>query len=177
MLNPTRARVIAAIAVISAIASPAGSARPLSDPPLPTSSHTLAASGRSAPSPQVVRPNPDQQVQPASASGVPPILRRARPSELAVIDRAEAREEGPLSHRVPSTARYSTAELNAYHRDAHPVAVSAPAIAAPGGGFHWGDAAVGAGGGIAIAILAGALTAAGMRRRSATRTRTAAPVG
>jgi hypothetical protein len=97
MLNPTRARVIAAIAVISAIASPAGSARPLSDPPLPTSSHTLAASGRSAPSPQVVRPNPDQQVQPASASGVPPILRRARPSELAVIDRAEAREEGPLS--------------------------------------------------------------------------------
>jgi hypothetical protein len=54
----------------------------------------------------------------AGASGnphaVPPILRRATPSELAAIASAEAEEAAARSYRLPDTARFSDAEMNAY---------------------------------------------------------------
>jgi hypothetical protein len=45
-------------------------------------------------------------------SGVPPILRRARPSELAEIGRAEAQKRQRFYYDPPADARYSSAVLN-----------------------------------------------------------------
>ena len=47
-------------------------------------------------------------------NAVPPILRAATPSELAAIRRQEAREAQAFSYRLPLTARYSGAEMDAY---------------------------------------------------------------
>jgi hypothetical protein len=45
---------------------------------------------------------------------VPPILRAATRSELAAIRRQEAREEAAFSYRLPVSAQYSSAEMDAY---------------------------------------------------------------
>jgi hypothetical protein len=60
--------------------------------------------------------------EPASASSanqgnpraMPPILRPATRSELAVIRSAEMRELARFRYHVPATARYSTAVFNGY---------------------------------------------------------------
>ena len=94
-----------------------------------------------------------------------PILRVARASELAAIRRAEAQREAASSYSPPAGARYSSAVLDAYATLAHPpVAASAPTVKAPGDGFDFGAAAVGAGFAVAIIVL---ITAGGlvMRRR------------
>jgi hypothetical protein len=48
---------------------------------------------------------------------VPPILRPARPSELAAIRSVEARKSRAANYQSPASARYSMAELNAYATD------------------------------------------------------------
>lgn len=45
---------------------------------------------------------------------VPPILRAASRSELAAIRRQEAREQAAFSYRLPLSAQYSSAEMDAY---------------------------------------------------------------
>jgi hypothetical protein len=45
---------------------------------------------------------------------VPPILAPLRPSELAVMRRAEAQQWQALSYRLPAGARYSNAEMNVF---------------------------------------------------------------
>jgi hypothetical protein len=45
---------------------------------------------------------------------MPPILRPARPSELAEIRRAEAQERRAFHYRLPPTARYSNAEMDVF---------------------------------------------------------------
>ena len=94
----------------------------------------------------------------------PPILRVARASELAAINHAEAQARAAVSYSPPAGARYSSADTNAYATFAHPVAASAPTVKAPGAGFDYGAAAVGAG--LAVAIIA-LITAGGLavRRR------------
>jgi hypothetical protein len=59
--------------------------------------------------------------QPAGLTGeqgnrgvVPPILRRATPSELAAIASAEAEEAAARSYVLPDTARFSYADIHAY---------------------------------------------------------------
>ena len=47
-------------------------------------------------------------------SAVPPILRRARPSERAEIGRAEAQERQRFYYDPPAGARYSGAALNVF---------------------------------------------------------------
>jgi hypothetical protein len=47
-------------------------------------------------------------------SAVPPVLRRARPSELAAIRSAEAWEGQEWYYDPPATARYSGVEMDAY---------------------------------------------------------------
>jgi hypothetical protein len=113
-----------------------------------------------------VRPNPDEQTQQALGA-LPPILRRAQASELAVLDRSQAREADALSYSVPATARYSTAELNAYAKGVHPVAVSAPKVGTPSDGFDWGDAGIGAGATLIVLGIgfAGTRAATNGRRR------------
>jgi hypothetical protein len=47
-------------------------------------------------------------------NAVPPILRPARPSELAEIRRAEAQERQEFYYRLPPGAQYSDAEMNVF---------------------------------------------------------------
>jgi hypothetical protein len=47
-------------------------------------------------------------------NAVPPVLRPARPSELAAIRAAEARQGQALYYDPPATARYSDVEMNAH---------------------------------------------------------------
>lgn len=44
----------------------------------------------------------------------PPILGPLRPSELAEVRRAEARQWQALSYRLPAGAHYSDAEMNVF---------------------------------------------------------------
>jgi hypothetical protein len=95
----------------------------------------------------------------------PPILRVARASELAAINRAETQERAAGSYSPPAGARYSSAETDAYAWFAHPVAASASTVKAPGEGFDYGAAAVGAGLAVAIIVLIAAGGLAVRRRR------------
>ena len=52
--------------------------------------------------------------QAAGAQGNPPMLRQATSSELAAIASDEAQKTAARSYRLPETARYSTAETDAY---------------------------------------------------------------
>ena len=163
-----------AVALIAAVLAPGASAdygfthqeaaRPLGTGANPRGVAILAQqSGQSASSTTVVRPNPDEQGTQSGSAG-PPILPVARAAELAAIKRAEAQREAARSYRVPEGARYSSAAFNAYATLAHPVAATAPTVTAPGDGFDYGAAAVGAG--LAVTIIA-AITGGGLavRRR------------
>ena len=169
-------RIIGALAValIAAVLAPGASAdyavthretaRSLGTGAIPRGVAILAQqAGQSASSTTVVRPNPDQQGTQFGSAG-PPILPVARAAGLAAIHRAEAQREAARSYSLPERARYSSAAFNAYATLAHPVAASAPTVTAPGDGFDYGAAAVGAG--LAVTIIA-AITAGGLavRRR------------
>jgi len=65
----------------------------------------------------------DQQTTGSVRVG-PPILARVPASEQAAIDRAQGAEARALSYSLPPTARYSSAELNAYAAAVHPVAAA-----------------------------------------------------
>ena len=74
--------------------------------------------------------------------GAPPILPAPTPSQGAAIQRA-----GQQTAQVPG-ARYSSAEMNAY-----PSGSDAARAVASDGGFDWGDAGIGAAGGLVITML------------------------
>ena len=107
-----------------------------------------------------------------SVPGGPPILPRVRASEQAAINRAQAREAQALAYSPPPAAQYRMEELNANASAVHPVAAATPTVKTPGGGFDWGDAGIGAAGGLALAMLglAGALTLSQRRARRSSRT-------
>ncbi|MBV9417537.1 MAG: hypothetical protein JO363_21305 [Solirubrobacterales bacterium] len=158
----SRSRRIAAALMISAIAAAAASAQ-----------FDLAPSGRAqsrattiAP---VARPNPDEQTAQSVPVG-PPILPRAGASEQAAINRAQAREAQALAYSLSPAARYRMEELNANASADHPVAATTPTVKAPGGGFDWGDAGIGAAGGLALSMLGlgGALVVSQRRTRQRT---------
>ena len=121
-------------------------------------------SGQSASSTTVVRPNPDEQGTQSGSVG-PPIMPVARTAELAAIHRVEAQREAARSYSPPEGARYSIAALNAYAALAHPVAASAPTVTAPGDGFDYGAAAVGAGLAAMIIVLISGGVAVRRRRQ------------
>lgn len=148
-----RSTMIAGVLSIATILAPAASARL-------DLKHATTAQGQPTTSGPVVRPTPHQQTSQSTRVG-PPILRVARGSEAAAINRAEAQERAAVSYSAPAGARYSSA---AYAGFAHPVAASGPTVKAPGAGFDYGAAAVGAGLAVAIIVL---ITAGGlaMRRR------------
>jgi hypothetical protein len=106
----------------------------------------------------VVHPNPDQQATPSGPS-VAPILHRARASQIAATERAK---EQALAYHVPPNGRYSNADVNAA---GHPIAAPAATLKALDSGFDWGDAAIGAGIILTLALL---ITAGGftVRQRS-----------
>lgn len=160
----SRSRLIAATLMIGAIAASAASARPVDL--APTSTPSATAQSRTTVGGPVVHPNPDQQNQ-QNLSGAPPILPRVPASEQAAINRAQAGEAQALSNGLPPTARYSSAELNAYATAVHPLVAPTPTVKTPGGGFDWGDAGIGAAGGLAISLLGigGALAISQRRTR------------
>lgn len=92
---------------------------------------------------------------------VPPILRPAQPSEPRA---AEAQAALAHSYRVPTTARYSNAGLNAHPKAAATAAIPTPKPAAPSDSFHWDDAAIGAAIAMAIVLLVTAGTVVVRRR-------------
>jgi hypothetical protein len=104
-------------------------------------------------------------VDQGNPSAVPPILRPARASERAAINRAEAQREAARSYSAPAGARYSSAETDAYAAVARPVAASGPVVKAPGDGFDYGAAAVGAGFAVGVIALIAAGGIAVRRRR------------
>lgn len=112
---------------------------------------------------------------PSQPKGVPPILPAPPASQRAAIQHAEQQERlAYLAHHQSNNATYSSAEMNA-HADATPIGVSSagprskvvsgggygptntPAtvvrVIAPGGGFDWGDAGIGAAGGLSLAFV------------------------
>ena len=95
----------------------------------------------------------DKQLSPSTQSpggqGVPPILPAPSPAQSAAIQRAEQRASQGLAHSLPNGARYSDAETNAY-----PSRPGGVRVIAPDGGFDWGDAGIGAAGGLVLSIVA-----------------------
>jgi hypothetical protein len=162
-----RSTVVASALAIAAIAAPAASARLDLGPQQrlydvnPSTGYAIPVAPPQAqttsPSPEV-HPNPDQQAT-QSGSGVPPISHLSRPAQIAAIERLK--EQALLNH-VPPYARDSNADVNTR---AHPVAAPAPTLKAPDNGFDWGDAAIGAGITLTLALL---ITAGGfaVRQRS-----------
>ena len=112
-----RSTVVASALAIAAIAAPAASARfdlgPQQRPydVNPSTGYAIPVAPPQAqptgPSPEV-HPNPDQQATP-SGSGVAPILRRARASQIAATERAK---EQALANHVPPNGRQSNADAN-----------------------------------------------------------------
>lgn len=137
-----RSRVIASALAITAIGAPAASAQFNLEP-------GTSGQGQSTTVSSVVLPNPDQQV---SQSVMPPVLRAAQASDRAVIFTAEAQRRAAASYSSPAGARFSSADTAAYAA-VHPVAVTGLVVKAPGDGFDYGDAGIGAGIAVAIVLL------------------------
>lgn len=132
MLSPQHITKAAAIALaVGAFAAPVASASPIAD------NMTLQ----------------DKQVSQSAPSsgrqGVPPILPALNPSQSAAIQRAEQRAAQGSAHTVPVSARYSNAETNAY-----PSRSAVVQVTAADSGFDWGDAGIGAAGGLVLSIVA-----------------------
>ena len=170
---------------LAAAGSPAASARPIG----PDTAN--AAYGQSS---TAIRPNPDEQTvpgapanrataavysrqdksripadEPTQPTRVPPILAGPKPSQTAALRKAQHQERlAYVADHQSNSARYSSAEMNAY---ASGLPTGAPAIvvhvASPDGHFDWGDAAIGAAAGIVLLMLG----AAGLRGATRYRTR------
>lgn len=95
----------------------------------------------------------DKQVSLSAPSsggqGVPPILPAPNPAQSAAIQRAEQRAAQGFAQTVPISARYSSAETNAY-----PSRSAVVQVTASDGGFDWADAGIGAAGGLVLSIVA-----------------------
>jgi hypothetical protein len=160
-------RTIAVALAVTAIAAPTALARPDVHPPQrlqvnPSTGFATPAPttrGQTAGPRPEVHANPDQQLP--QTAPLAPTLGAPRASDLAAINRAQAREARASSYTPPSTARYSSSDLIGVH----PTAVSAPTLGTPSAGFQWGDASIGAGVSAALVLLVTAGTLA-VRRRS-----------
>ena len=136
--------IIAGALATAAIASPLASARFDLQP-------TTTGQTQASVTATVVRPNPDQQVTQVSQVG-PPTLQSAKPSQLSAVHRAETAASHASAYRPVQSGRYSIAGLNGYVSSPHPV----PAVVhvtTHSNPFDWGDAAVGAAGGLVISLL------------------------
>ena len=142
------ATTAALIMALTATAAPAASAMP-----------ALAEPANAAkPTPAAIYSRADKSVIPATAptqpARLPPILAAPNPSQTAALRQAEHQERRAyLADHQPTSARYSSAEMNTY-ASGLPTSVPSTAVhvASPHGRFDWGDAGIGAAGGIARRI-------------------------
>jgi hypothetical protein len=152
---------VALALALAAIATPAG-ARPFD----------LNANGSEVPAGPTSMQAASQPTQP---NGVPPILSAAKRSQRATLQHAQQQDRlAYLAHHQPNGAKYSSSEMNAYG-DATPSVlastgprsevvsgggygpINTPAtvvrVLAHDGGFDWGDAGIGAAGGLGLALV------------------------
>jgi hypothetical protein len=150
MTTPHRAAATALLVLsLAAASAPIAGARPTDFAP---AGKQAPASVYSRPDKSLVRVNSqstlndDAETNPA----LPPILPRTKPSERAAIQAQRQASAVSPSKGGP----YSTAELNAY-ADTATGHVTAAAVGAttPHNSFAWGDAGIGAAGGLALAML------------------------
>ena len=135
---------------------------------------SLAAAGTPAASAMPARGEPAVTAKPASAAiysrqekstipataptqptRLPPILAAPKPSQtLALLQAQHQKRQAYLADHQPNSARYSSAEMNAY-TSAIPIGVpnTVAHAASPDGPFDWGDAGIGAAGGIVLLML------------------------
>lgn len=173
---------------LAAAGTPAASARP-AGPDTPSAAYSRSSTA--------IRPNPDEQTvtgasahraiaaiysrqdkstipageptqltrEPTQLTGEPPILPAPKPSQTAALRQAQHQARPAyLADHQPSSARYSSAEMNAY---ASGLPTAVVHVASPDGRFDWGDAGIGAAGGIVLLMLG----VGGMRGASRYRTR------
>jgi hypothetical protein len=130
--------VALALALVAS-AAPAG-ARPFD----------LNASGSEVPAGS---PSMHVSSQPTQPAGVPPVLSVATRSQRAALQQAQQHERlAYLAHHQPKGAQYSSAEMNAYAtRTGVPSTVVR--VVSHDGRFDWGDAGIGAAGGLGLALV------------------------
>jgi hypothetical protein len=100
---------------------------------------------------------------------VPPILPPAPCSGAAATRRAEAQQRQEFSYRLPSSARYNNAELSVFgSTGASSVPATIVHVTAPGNGFQWDDAGIGAAAALALIgiALVGTRAATSSRRHT-----------
>jgi hypothetical protein len=88
---------------------------------------------------------------PSQPTGVPPILAAPKRWQLAALQQAQRQER--LAHLYrPNSARYSGSQLKAY---ATPTGLSSTVVhvVSHDGRFDWGDAGIGAAGGLGLALV------------------------
>jgi hypothetical protein len=146
---------------VSAIAAPDALARFDLNPPGVTQAQAQAAdAGR------VVQPNPDQR----AIDGVPPILPVPDRSGRAAILRAQQQESlrlAYLAYNQPTSAKYSNADTNAYANDITTNRPRTVHVVSHDGRFDWGDAGIGAAGGLGLAMVGvGGAFAVSQQRRT-----------
>jgi hypothetical protein len=169
----------------AAAGTPAASAQP-AGPGTPSAASTQSSTA--------IRPNPDEQTvtgatatreiaagysrqdkstipvdQPTQPTREPPILAAPKPSQTATLRQTQHQERlAYLADHKPNSARYSSAEMNAYASGLPTgVLTTVVHVASPNGGFDWSDAGIGAAGGIVLLMLG----LGGMRVASRYRTR------
>jgi hypothetical protein len=110
---------------------------------------------------------------PSQPTRLPPILAAPKPSQRAALRHAQQQERlAYLAHHQPSSARYSSAEMNAY-ASATPTDIPSTVvhIVSHDGRFDWGDAGIGAAGGLGLALLGVGGAAAISHQRRARRSK------
>ena len=115
---------------------------------------------------------------PSQPIGMPPILPAPPPSQRAAPRQAHQRELlAYLAYHQPNNAKYSNAEMNAYvHATSTGIPSTVVHVASTDGRFDWGDAGVGAAGGLALSMLGiGGTLAVSSQRRKRQPTRPSAP--
>ena len=158
---PTRA-VLALTLVLSASAAPDAVAR------FNLESGSPAQSQSANPRPEV-HSSPNQR-----ATGIPAIMPAPAPALRAGIRHDEQLKAEGFAYTVPTDARYSSAGTNGYVR-ATPLSVPAVQAVDHNGGFDWGDAGIGAAGGVMLVMVgAGAAFAVSQQRTRRARGSTSA---
>ena len=144
-------------AALTAVLAPAAWADPA---PLAKAPATIAANSQSS---TAVRPNPDEQTVTGATANTGP---------CSEVCSGGAGSYGPASQRSSTPAEPSAT----LPHDSQPQAVALPSTASGpptvvrvvthNGGFHWGDAGIGAGGMLAVTLigLGGAITLTHRRR-------------
>ncbi|MGZ4307106.1 MAG: hypothetical protein ACXVFQ_22610 [Solirubrobacteraceae bacterium] len=140
-----RNTIVAGALAAAAIAAPAASARFNLEPGSTGPTQTTATAA-------AVLPNPDQQAGQVTRVG-PPALHAVPGSQIGALHRAETASAHRFAYQPSPSARYSSAGLNGH--------VSSPTGGIPAvvhvtthsNPFDWGDAAIGAAGGLVISLL------------------------